>query len=108
MPMRQPWVRLYRKSGRFAVIQHQLPLTGVIACSETATTLVMMGTNHVEAQMSAFAHTETSGRYVLRVMVRSVTRTIARIVKSTACTVSCPMKPFAVQAGPGFNFLVLI
>lgn len=40
-------------------------------------------------------------------MVKSVTRTIARMVKSTASTVSCPIKPFAVQAGPGVSFFVL-
>jgi hypothetical protein len=41
------------------------------------------------------------------VTVRRTTMDIRRMLKSVACTVNCPMKAFAVQAGPGTSPLPL-
>lgn len=97
--MRHPCVSVYRRSVRDATIQHQLPLTGPNAFRASATHDVAIGTIHTDRQISVLRIGDASGRYVVRVIVSSVTSAMTRIEKSAACTDSWPMKPLAVQAG---------
>lgn len=100
---RQPCVRAYRRSGRPAEIQHQLPPTGVICPIAVATILVTAGINQMAMQLSSFLFVERVGAYSTRVTVRSVTTAMARMEKSAACTESWPTSPLTTHAALGRN-----
>jgi hypothetical protein len=88
---------------RFFVIQHQLPLTGCIAPIAVATVLVINGMIHTERHIKVLLSVDAEvARFVCKTTIK-VTRPIARIEKSVACTESCPIQPLKVHAGPGSN-----
>jgi hypothetical protein len=69
--------------------------------------LVMSGIVQTERQVRIHPFVETPGMYTKRVTVRRVTRAMARIEKSAACTENWPTMPFTMHGVPGCSSPVL-
>lgn len=88
---------------RSLAIQHQFPLTGFISPRDAATVLVINGTTHTERHIKVLLSVDASvAQFFWRTTVK-VTRLIARMEKSVACTESWPIHPSKVHAGPASN-----
>lgn len=88
MASRHPSARAYRRPGVVLVISHQLLPTGLKACIATAATAVMNGTTQMQEHISVFARgADSSARRTRRVAANTMPSTMAKMVKSTACSV---------------------